>query len=227
MHSELGQIPLFHDLPTPIFSQIEAATVLRAVKRGEVIRGQGQPVDQVFVMKSGCCRLVQHTKDGRDVTLTTFVVPGEPIGLVIALNDGVYPGTIEVVKSGELFQFPATLVRKIVEIYPQFYEKLLHEVHLRLREAHERIRELSTERVEQRIARSTMRLAQKIGTPSEDGTVHLNIQISRQDLAQMSGTTLETVSRTLKLWERDALITTGRERIGVLDLEQLASIAEG
>jgi CRP/FNR family transcriptional regulator, nitrogen oxide reductase regulator len=96
----------------------------------------------------------------------------------------------------------------------------------RLHEAHNRIRELSTERVQQRIARSLLRLVEKVGVKEEGGAIRIDMRLSRQDLAQMNGATLETVSRTLTAWEQKGIVQSGREHITLLKPHQLVTIAE-
>jgi CRP-like cAMP-binding protein len=76
------------------------------------------------------------------------------------------------------------------------------------------------------VARSLVRLAHKVGVRQADGSVYLNVRLSRQDLAQMNGTTLETVSRTLTAWQRAGLLEVGREQITILKPEELALIAD-
>jgi CRP-like cAMP-binding protein len=76
------------------------------------------------------------------------------------------------------------------------------------------------------VARSLVRLAHKVGVRQADGSLHLNVRLSRQDLAQMNGTTLETVSRTLTAWQRAGLLEVGREQITILKPEELALIAD-
>ncbi len=222
--AELQQHALFSDIPDEIVDQCVQVAQLRSVRRGDLIVNQGEHAEQFFIVRSGCCRLVQHTVDGRDVTLATFVA-GDAMAMIVALAGRRYPGSIEVLKNGDILCFPALLLAKITDSYPLFYKNMVFTVHSRLCEAHERIRELSTERVEQRIAHSILRLAEKAGISSDDGSVQLSLRLSRQDIAQLSGTTFETVSRTLKDWERAMVVRTGREQIAILDEEQLMAIA--
>jgi CRP-like cAMP-binding protein len=89
----------------------------------------------------------------------------------------------------------------------------------------ERLRELATERVEQRVARTLLRLARQVGRKVEGGVL-IDMPLSRQDLAEMTGTTLYTVSRILSQWEQQHLVETGRERILIRQPHGLVAIAE-
>jgi CRP-like cAMP-binding protein len=92
-----------------------------------------------------------------------------------------------------------------------------------IQEMQERYRELATEKVERRIARSLLRLAAQMGTKMDRG---IELTFTRQDLAEMSGTTLYTVSRVLSEWERQGLVETGRERVLIRDPHGVVRIAE-
>ena len=96
----------------------------------------------------------------------------------------------------------------------------------RLQEAHTRIVEMSTEQVERRIAHALLRLAKQAGRRIDQG-VQIDFPISRQDVAEMTGTTLHTVSRTLSAWEQQGLIESGRQRIVIRDPHKLFGLAEG
>jgi CRP/FNR family transcriptional regulator, nitrogen oxide reductase regulator len=80
--------------------------------------------------------------------------------------------------------------------------------------------------VQRRIARSMLRLADKVGVKEPGGVIRLDMPLSRQDLAQMNGTTLETVSRTLTAWERNGIVSAGREHVTILKHDELITIAE-
>jgi CRP-like cAMP-binding protein len=92
-----------------------------------------------------------------------------------------------------------------------------------IQEMQERYRELATEKVERRIARALLRLVAQMGVKMEKG---IELTFTRQDLAEMSGTTLYTVSRVLSEWERQGVVEAGRERVLIRNPHGLVSIAE-
>lgn len=96
----------------------------------------------------------------------------------------------------------------------------------RLEEAHTRIREMSTEEVERRVAHAVLRLSRQAGKKEETG-IRIDFPISRQDIAEMTGTTLHTVSRILSNWETKGLVQGGRQKLLVLDSAGLRRLAEG
>ena len=95
----------------------------------------------------------------------------------------------------------------------------------RLEEAHTRIREMSTQEVERRVAHAVLRLSRQAGK-HEQGGIRIDFPISRQDIAEMTGTTLHTVSRILSAWEAKGLVEGGRQKLVIRDLAGLTQIAE-
>ena len=96
----------------------------------------------------------------------------------------------------------------------------------RIQEAHTRVVEMSTEEVERRVAHALLRLANQAGHKVEDG-IEIDFPISRQDIAEMTGTTLHTVSRILSGWEQEGLVRSGRQRVVIREPHRLFTVAEG
>lgn len=224
-HELLVSAPMFCDLPPTLVGRLATNMRQQAVKRGETLFRQQEEAQACFVIVSGRARLVQHTAEGRDVTMATFV-SGEVIGLVMALFGRPYPGTAEVLEDGEALIVPREVLWSMVAECPSFAIRVIKMLGERLEDAHNRIRELSVERVQQRIARALVRLIDKVGVGDGNGAMRLDVRLSRQDIAQMAGTTLETVSRTLTAWGRDGIVDARREQIAICNLEALFAIAE-
>ena len=108
---------------------------------------------------------------------------------------------------------------------PALAANTLQTVGARLQETHTRVIEMSTQQVERRVAHALLRLAKQAGRKVEHG-VEIDFPISRQDIAEMTGTTLHTVSRTLSAWEQQGLIEGGRQRIVLRDPHRLFQLAE-
>jgi CRP-like cAMP-binding protein len=221
----LNKAEIFAGLPPSMLDRLVDVARPRSAQQGSLLFHQGEEAHTFYVLVSGRLRLVQHTADGKDVTMANFV-PGDLIGLVVALNHEPYPGSAEALEAVEVLALPGDLMWQLMNENAQLSVRVLRMVASRLYEAHNRIRELSAERVQQRIARSLLRLARKVGVKGEGDTIRLDLRLSRQDLAQLNGTTLETVSRTLTAWEREGIIEAGREHIVILKPHQLVVIAE-
>jgi CRP/FNR family transcriptional regulator, nitrogen oxide reductase regulator len=221
----LRRIHLFNDLPAADLEFLAQNSRQQSLKSGQFLFRQGEDARLCYAVLSGMVRLVQHSVEGKDVTMETFVA-GDVFGLVVALMNAHYPGTAEALEDIEVIGFSSDVFWELMRRNMTLSMKVVRMLAERLQEAHSRIRELSVDRVQRRIARTLLRLARKVGVEGTEGQIHLDMRLSRQDLAQMNGATLETVSRTLTAWERDEIISAGREDITIMKPHQLFLIAE-
>jgi len=212
------------DLSEQLSAAVLTTARLRELPRNQILFSQGDKSSAVYAVISGSLRLVQHTLDGQDVTLSVFA-PGELIGLGVAVSGEDYPGACEASDDSEVLVIPLTTFRTLLSQHAPLSFKLLSVLVNRLHDAHERIRELSSERVERRIARAILRLANKVGIKTDTG-IKIDMPLSRQDLAEMCGTTLHTASRILSEWQRAGLVDLGREQVTVTRPHDLVLIAE-
>jgi CRP-like cAMP-binding protein len=114
---------------------------------------------------------------------------------------------------------------ELMQRHPRIPLNLLRFATRVIQESHRRIQEMSTDRVERRIARVLSRLAAQVGVETEAGVL-LDVPLSRQDLAELTGTTLYTTSRTLKEWERKGYVLAERMKLTILDAHAIAAIGE-
>ncbi len=114
---------------------------------------------------------------------------------------------------------------RLMERFPPLARNAMRHMSARMQEMQNRVRELSTERVERRIANTLLRLANQTGVKSPAGVL-INVALTRQDIAEMTGTTLYTVSRTLSRWEQEGIVESGRERVLIRAPHALVTIAE-
>ncbi len=185
---------------------------------------QGDPAVFLYVLLKGRVKLTQLTPEGQEVILR-FIAPGEMFGGIAALGDASYPTTAEASKDCLALAWDGQTMTHLMERYPRIALNALKRLAARLQEVQDRYRELATERVERRVARTFLRLIRQAGVKQEGGVL-IDLTLSRQDLAEMSGTTLFTVSRLLSRWEREGLIESKRKRVLVCRPHALVAIAE-
>ncbi len=216
--------PLFEGLPEAALSQVCDRFQLRSFSRDEQLFREGEPATKFLLIARGQVKVVQTSVEGTEVILQIFE-PGQLIGALATLGGGIYPATSIALTDGAVYTIPAQDFEELMLAHPQIALNMLRFATRLLLQAHKRLRELSTERVERRIARTLSRLAAQIGK-KEGRSVRLEAPLTRQDLAEMCGTTLYTVSRTLKGWERRGILQAKREQITILDPHKLVVIAE-
>lgn len=197
----------------------------RDLGRGDVLARQDAPADTFFLVESGLLKLVQSTAAGDDV-IVRLVGPCEPFGGVVALEGAVYPVTALAVGPTRARAWSAASLGRLIAAHPQVRTNIMREMADHLTEAMTRVRELATERVEQRVARTLVRLLRQCGQQTPYG-MSIPYPLTRQELAELSGTTLYTVSRTLAAWQADGLLRPTGRRLLVRDAGRLSEIARG
>ncbi|MYZ49226.1 Crp/Fnr family transcriptional regulator [Propylenella binzhouense] len=201
-----------------------APVEVRRLAKGDVVFAQGDPADSFFLLLHGRLKVVQVTPDGQQV-IVRFVGPGEVYGVAVALGRADYPGTVRAAAESLTLSWRSEHWPALVSRQPRLALNTLQHVGARLQEAHTRIREMATEEAERRVAHTVLRLAEQAGRPTRDGIL-VDFPVSRQDIAEMTGTTLHTVSRILSAWEDRGLVEGGRQRIFVRAPDRLKVLAE-
>lgn len=220
----LTGVPLFASLDRDALRQIAGAAAVRGRAAGDVFFREGDAAIAFFVIQSGTVKLTQLTPEGHQVVLR-LIGPGEAFGGVAAFGGATYPVTAEAVTGVSVFEWPGAVMAGLMERYPRLAINALRFVAARLHELQVRYRQLATEKVERRIARALVRLVQQAGKRVDTGVL-IDLPLSREDVAQMTGTTLYTVSRVVSRWEADGIVDVGRQRIVVRNPHALMSVAD-
>ncbi|MGB3290525.1 MAG: Crp/Fnr family transcriptional regulator [Burkholderiaceae bacterium] len=223
--SLIQNLDLFRALPDDALdAALQNAQVCRLAD-GEAAFHQGEEATRFFVLLHGHLKVVQITPEGEQVVVR-YVNPGDVFGIARAMRRSHYPASTIAVQESIALAWPSSEWDQFISSNPHFASNALQTVGQRLQDAHSRIRELSTEEVEQRVARAILRLIDQSGEETPEG-IQINFPITRQDIAEMTGTTLHTVSRLLSAWKERGLVNSGRKRIVVCSPDELIRLAEG
>jgi len=168
--------------------------------------------------------LTQVTPEGHQIVLR-HATAGDAFGGVGAFGDPIYPVSAEAIEPSAACAWTSAAMRQLLETEPRIALNALHFVAGRLHDLQRRYRQVTTERVERRVARAILRLVHDAGRRVDAG-VEIDFPVSRQDIAEMTGTTLYTVSRLVSAWEQRGIIRGGRQRIVLVEPHTLAAIAE-
>lgn len=221
----IGKLPFFDGLPPGEIERINQSFREIGYQPGETIFFAGDPAVRLYVVASGKVKLMRHTFAGQDI-LVDILTPGDPFGSLSTLGDETYPNTAQAQTVVCALAINAEDFRRILTTYPTVALKVLDMTGARLNEAQEMVRRLSAHSVEQRVAYTLLKLAEKLGEPQDVGLL-IQMPLSREDLAGMTGTTTATASRVISQLQRDGLINSGRQWVAITDAEALRGIAEG
>jgi CRP-like cAMP-binding protein len=218
-------LPIFVSLSDSELDGVLAGAKTLRFGAGQAVFEQGAAATQFFLLFDGRLKVHQVTADGQQI-IVRMVERGDLCGMARAMQRTDYPGTAVAVVDSALLAWPTSLWDAWLGRHPVLAGRVMQIIGSRLQDAHTRIREMSTEAVGRRLAHTILRLVQESGRKEATG-IRIDFPLTRQDVAEMSGTTLYTVSRTLKAWEAAGLVEVGRKKILIRDPHGLMLIAEG
>ncbi len=222
--SLVRDFPFFAGLSEEDLRAVLAMARTRRIERKAMAFEQGAAAHEFFVLLHGHLKVVQTTPDGRQI-IVRIVEPGELYGVAVALGRPDYPASAVALEESLTLVWPSSAWASLVERAPALAINAMKTFGQRVQEAHTQVREISTEEVERRVAHALLRIVRESGRdPGEAADVEF--PITRQDVAEMTGTTLFTVSRILSGWEQLGLVAGGRERISIRQPARLREIAD-
>ncbi|MEN9938917.1 MAG: hypothetical protein RLZZ387_5496 [Chloroflexota bacterium] len=222
-HSILRQLPFFAGLPSDAIEEIQRRFHEHGYAAGETIYLAGDAATHLHVVARGKVKVLRHSLSGQDVLLD-ILTPSEFFGTLSALGDAEYPDTAQALTQCCILAIAAEDFQAVLQRYPAVAVAALEIVTTRLRAAQEQVRQLSAHPAEQRVAATLLLLAQKLGEEHQ-GAVLLQVPLSREDLAAMTGAAVETVSRIMSQLRKAGIIRSGRQWVAIAHRERLAALA--
>jgi CRP-like cAMP-binding protein len=216
---------LFCGLSDELITLLLATATVRHAQQGAALFHQGDAPAQLLQVTSGLVRMTQINVEGVQTTLR-LMRPGELLGCVAVVQDFPYPATAIAVEDSVALSWRSPQFLSLLKQHPEIMDNVLNIVGARTRDMVQRLGDMSAKNVERRVAAALLRLADQAGTTTEDG-IQIRFPVTRDDLAEMAGLTYFTISRTLSFWQKQGLVSSGRQRMTVIDPRRLAAIAEG
>ncbi len=217
-------VPLFMSLSQKDWEEVADMLVGRCYPKDAYIFHAGDPPDALYIVWMGQVKLLRHSEEGRDVVLDV-IGPGHMFGEMAVFDGAPYSSSAQTMEDVAVVAISRPDFFRLLERYPSVSLAVISELSRRLRSASDLVHSLAVERVERRIARMLLKLAASTAQRSQNGLV-IDLPLTRQDIADMTGTTVETAIRVMSRFRRQGLITTERGRVIVLDPPGLRAVAE-
>src|SRR5919106_6450312 len=214
----LGGVPLFSELSEAELERIAQVAIPRSFPRDTRVFHEGDPGDACYIVSQGSCRVTRQHSDGRAITLATLG-PGAIFGELAMLDGERRSASVEAAENTELLALPAMDMRALIREHPEMAEKLVVALTRRLREANDRISRQSFQTVPSRVAGVLNQLLAEEGATNQ--VTGVTIRLRQSDLAQLAGTSRESVSRFLATLERAGIVRVGRARVTGVEPERL------
>ena len=214
----LSRVPLFSELSREELERISRVSVARSFPAGVRVFHEGDHSDACYLVRKGDLRVTREHPDGRAIALATLGV-GDIFGELAMLDGEARSASVETLTDSELLALPAADVRRLLADHPGISVKLIEALTKRLRETNERVARQSFQTVPSRVAGVLNQLiAEESASVGRQG---ITIRMTQADLAQLAGTSRESVSRFLATLERAGVVRVGRGRVTVVEPRRL------
>ncbi|HVJ26654.1 MAG TPA: Crp/Fnr family transcriptional regulator [Vicinamibacterales bacterium] len=231
MHTSPGEVeavlkvtPVFRKLAAHDLRTIAQEAVVRHYAKGQTIFEQQTPSDAFYTIASGRVKIFKMLPTGKDMILEIFGA-GDPLGAVAAYDGRPFPASAVALEDTVCIVIPRAAFFRLLEQHPSLVRGLMLGLTIRLVELTNRLAQLSGSRIEPRFARLFLKLAGEMGRQERGGTF-IPLPLSRQELADMTGTTIETGIRIMSRWGKEEVVRTEKDGFVVLDRQTLEAMAD-
>jgi CRP-like cAMP-binding protein len=223
MEDLLRRSAIFWRLSPDDRQRLAAVAMVREFEKGATLFGEGDESDFLYTIITGRVKVFKMTARGTDVILEIFG-PGDPVGAVAVYESRPYPASAVALERTACLLIPRQAFFSLLETRPTLVRGLLVGLTHRLIELTNRLTELTGGRVEARLARFFLKLADDMGQRRPDGTF-IPMALSRQELADMIGTTIETSIRIMSRWGKERVLVTEKDGFVLVDRAALEAVA--
>jgi len=219
----LKKVHLFEDLSEEELKEVARYIQVKDFAKGEYIFFEEEAEPGIFILTEGLVKLIKETNDGRSI-IVRLVFPGEVFGWI------EWGSSVPKFKYTAMAALPSRLLyisnRDFIELaikYPAVAIKLTCDATHNLLQTYEVLKSIASGKVEERIARLILELAEKAGQ-KKNGSIVIKLPLTRQDIAEMTGTTVETTIRVMSRWKKQGIINTERGYIEIINKEELEKL---
>lgn len=220
----LRATPVFSRLSPQDIRRVAEAALVRHYRKGEVIFEEGAPADAFYTIASGRVKIFKMLPTGKDVILEVFG-RGDPLGALAAYDGRPFPASAAALEDTVCVLIPRSAFFNLLESYPSLVRGLMFGMTIRLVELTNRVAELSAGRIEPRMARLFLKFQRDLGSDTPEGTL-IPLSLSRQELADMTGTTIETCIRIMSRWAKKNVVRTEKDGFLIVNRRALEELGE-
>ncbi|HET7295159.1 MAG TPA: Crp/Fnr family transcriptional regulator [Vicinamibacteria bacterium] len=216
---------LYRGLSEEDRQRLAEVSLVKSWEKGDAIFNEGDPSDFLLTLLAGRVKVVKLLPSGKEVILEIFG-PGDPVGAVVAYEGRPYPATAIALEKTTCLLVRRAPFFALIEKHPSLVRGLLVAFTRRIVELAQRIPEVAGGRVETRFAHLFLKLAERLGRAQGDGTF-IPMALSRQDLADLTGTTIETCIRVMSRWGKEGVVETEKDGFRLGDRAALERLVDG
>jgi CRP-like cAMP-binding protein len=220
---QLAGISLFKDLSDAELKELEPYLVTASVRKKETIFSEGEPPEWFFLVLSGKVKITKLSHEGKEIILEV-ISPTDIFGGVAVIKGFPYPANAVAMEDGEVLKISRKHLMRLLDRFPNLMFCIAMQLGDRMKSSYDSLKNIALERVESRIAALLLKLAGKVGTPTKAGTI-IDMRLTKQDVADMVGTTVETSIRTFSKLKKQGLVAESDGRFVIRDRDGLNALA--
>lgn len=222
---ELNKISIFSSLTAIETKEISPYLTALEYKKKDLIFSEGDPSEWLYIVLSGKVKITKISHDGKEIILEV-ISPMDFFGGMAVVRGFPYPANAIAMEDLRLLRISKANLMRILDRFPSAMNSLAQNIGERIRDFHENLKNIALERVESRIASLLIKLSKKTGTKTDSG-INIDMRLTKQDIAEMVGTTVETSIRIMSKFKKSGIISEKEGRITIRDPEKLNSIIGG
>jgi CRP-like cAMP-binding protein len=219
----LKKIDLFKNLADDELKELENYLTTSHYKKKEDIFREGDAPEWFYIVLSGKVKVTKISHDGKEIILE-IISPYDIFGGVAVLRNFPYPANAVAMEDSEILKISRKNLMRVVDRFPNLMYIIALQLGDRMKSSYDSLKNIALERVEARIAALLLKLGNKVGVETEEGLM-IDMRLTKQDVADMVGTTVETSIRTFSKFKKGGLVTDVDGKILIKDREGLMSLS--
>jgi len=220
---QLNKVSLFKDLSDAEFKELEPYLSTTSYKKKETIFSEGEPPEWFYLVLAGKVKITKLSHEGKEIILEV-ISPTDIFGGVAVIKGFPYPANAVAMEDSQVLKISRKNLMRLVDRFPNLMYCMAMQMGDRMKSSHDSLKNIALERVEARIAALLLKLAGKVGIDTKQGTM-IDMRLTKQDVADMVGTTVETSIRTFSKFKKQELLTEIDGKIVIKDKESLAAFS--
>lgn len=220
---DLKKISIFSHLKENELKEIQPYLIKEKFKKKQEIFSEGDSSDWFYILVSGKVKLTKISSEGKEI-IVELISPTDFFGGLAVLKGFPYPANAIAMEDSEIIKISKPDMLRILDLFPSIMYEITSNLSMRVKEFHETLRNVALEKVESRIASLLVKLANKLGKEMDDGSIMIDMKLTKQDIAEMVGTTVETSIRTLSRFKKLGLLKERNGKLIISDINSFESM---
>jgi CRP-like cAMP-binding protein len=220
---QLNKVSLFKDLSDAEFKELEPYLFTTVYKKKETVFSEGEPPEWFYLVLKGKVKITKLSHEGKEIILEV-ISPTDIFGGVAVIKGFPYPANAVAMEDSEVLKISRKNLMRVMDRFPNLMYCMAMQMGDRMKSSHDSLKNIALERVEARIAALLLKLAGKVGIDTKEGTM-IDMRLTKQDVADMVGTTVETSIRTFSKFKKQDLVSEVDGKIVIKDKESLAAFS--